>query len=92
MRAKVLRFYSMSPSAYAKLNVKYRDELWEAITVIEAQQFLMQMQLAIVPNMKRDAREKLHKTYAKMAFPRDLGEKRSVTMEEIQRRLAKVRV
>ena len=42
---------------------------FDAITVIEAQNMLISMQVADYPNMKRDDRSRLHREIHKKAYP-----------------------
>jgi hypothetical protein len=44
-------------------------EYYESITVIEAQERLVEMNLADYPSMKKEARQKLFRQMRKMAYP-----------------------
>jgi len=43
----------------------------EAITVIEAQEMLLQMQISDYPNMKSDGRRTFHKKIFNLAYPKN---------------------
>lgn len=48
------------------------DEFWEAITVIEAQQALLAMQIGDYPHLKKDDRSKMSKSISRQAHPRGI--------------------
>lgn len=43
---------------------------WEAITVLEAQDCLVQLEIMDFPNMKQNKRQQIYKKYKKYAYPR----------------------
>jgi len=43
--------------------------LWEAITQIEAEQVLIQLQVESWPHMKQSSRDKWHRQLSKQAYP-----------------------
>lgn len=45
------------------------NDLWEAITVIEAQEILTALRVADWPNMKQDARRGFHRKLMSKAYP-----------------------
>jgi len=45
------------------------DSYWRAITVIEAQDLLLQMRIADWPNMKKHDRSKFHRSIHRSAYP-----------------------
>lgn len=60
---------------------------WEAITMIEAQAALVKFTSADYPNMKKQDREKLHRSVTKQAYiPEDPKE---ISMEEFAQRLTR---
>lgn len=45
------------------------NDLWEAITVIEAQEILTQLRIADWPNMKKSERTTFHRKLISKAYP-----------------------
>ena len=58
---------------------------WEAITMIEAQNLLMEMKVGDFPNMKKEDRGRLHRSLYKQAYPESAEQ--SVTTASIAQRL-----
>lgn len=69
MIAKVSHFYSISPTEVEFLPYYKLNQLWEMITMIEAQNLLGQLVLFDWPNMDKNKREKAHKKLYKLAYP-----------------------
>ena len=64
------------------------NRLWEAITIIEAREMILQMTIADWPNLKKQARLRKIRELHKMAFPATYNrEKKYITPEQLQRRL-----
>jgi len=59
------------------------ESLWQAITVIEAQEQLKQMSIADWPNMKKQQRSKIHKELFKQAYPSEIRKKNYITPEDL---------
>lgn len=60
------------------------NEYWEAITFLEAQEHLLDIQASVFPHMKKEARVRTHKDIAKMAKPKLYdGPPEEVTIEKI---------
>lgn len=57
--------------------------MWEAITVIEAQEQLKNMTLMDWPNLKKAQRTKLHKELCKNAYPSEIRKKNYISPEEL---------
>lgn len=62
------------------------DGYWKAITVIEAQDVLVKLQIADYPHLKKKDHVEVHKRYHKMAYPK-MHEKETLTTEELFERL-----
>jgi len=63
--------------------------LWQAITVIEAQEQLKQMSVADWPNMKKQQRSKVHKELFSKAYPSEVRKKNYITPEQLQKVLGR---
>jgi len=60
---------------------------WHAITIIEAQNVLVQFQIADYPHQKKDVRSKLHREFHKMAYPKTHEATETLTVEQLGQRL-----
>ncbi|MBO9668519.1 MAG: hypothetical protein J7501_17105 [Bdellovibrio sp.] len=68
--AKILWFYpGISLSQYGKLDLQTLSDLWESITIIEAQQMINQQKVVMAPKMKAKAREEFIRSLHEKAFP-----------------------
>lgn len=63
--------------------------MWQAITVIEAQEQLKKLNVADWPNMKKAARTKMHKELFSKAYPREIKKKNYITAEQLQKVLGR---
>jgi hypothetical protein len=63
--------------------------MWNAITVIEAQEQLKAMTVADWPNMKQSQRTKLHKDLHDQAYPNNLQKKNFISIDELQKVLGR---
>ena len=63
--------------------------MWESITVIEAQEQLKMFTVSDWPNMKKQAKQKLHKDLFRKAYPSNLKQKNYVTLTDLQKALGK---
>lgn len=82
--AKLVRFYSISPSELFLLDLDLFEELYQWIEPLESQENLAALKLTDYPYMKKEARAKLHKDLYRQAFPKILrGEAKALTAEEI---------
>lgn len=59
--------------------------------MLEAQEFLVNMKLFMVPHMKDEERQKLHRKQYRLAFPQLFEKPVILTTEQIKQRLAKGR-
>jgi hypothetical protein len=71
MKAKTARFYGWSYSQIEKMPVSLFYKYYEAITVIESQEILLQMQVSDYPQMKQESRKSFHKKIFNLAYPRN---------------------
>ena len=62
------------------------NKMWQAITVIEAQEQLKLLNALDWPNMKKENRTKLHKELSKLAYP-DSKVKKSITTKDLSKLL-----
>lgn len=63
---------------------------WQAVTVLEARQYLLQIDVSSFPHMTKDGQEKIHRNLHTMAYPERYETPRSMTESEVQRMLAGV--
>lgn len=63
--------------------------MWQAITVIEAQEQLKMFDALDWPNLKKNERQKKHKNLSKLAFPNDIIQKKYITAQDLQRVLGR---
>lgn len=63
--------------------------MWQAITVIEAQEQLKKLNVADWPNMNKTARTKMHKELFSKAYPREIKKKNYITPEQLQKVLGR---
>lgn len=67
-----------------------QETFWQAITVIEAQEALVQMDVANFPWVKGEDREKIHKRYHKLAYPKIHNPSEVISTEEAVKKLNEV--
>lgn len=60
------------------------DKMWEAITMIEAQEQLKQLSVMDWPNMKKDKRQKMHKELHRQAYPKSMTAKNYITIDDLK--------
>jgi hypothetical protein len=63
--------------------------MWQAVTVIEAQEQLKMFNVLDWPNMKNEKRKKAHKDLFKLAYPSEIKTKNSVSPQDLQRLLGR---
>ena len=56
---------------------------WQGITIIEAQNSLIELSIASYPYMKRNAQQKMHKEFHAQAFPKVHDTSRVLTTKEL---------
>lgn len=59
--------------------------MWEAITMIEAQEQLKLLSALDWPHMKRQQRQKLHKELYNKAYPSNILKRKKITIEDLKR-------
>ena len=72
--AKLMRFYGLGLDEAWNLECEAAEMLWKAITVIEAQDALTQVQIVSYPESTKQSQDNFHRSMHKMAFP-DIYEK-----------------
>lgn len=77
MRAKLARFYSWTHHYIENLEWDTALEYYEAITVVEAQEKLVDMNLSDYPHMKGDGRKSFYRKMRNMAYPKELQKETS---------------
>lgn len=65
----MIRFYGMSKSEVESMTLDEFSMYWEAITILEAQESLLNMNVAAYPMMKKEEAKKFHKDVFIKAFP-----------------------
>jgi len=63
------RFYGWTPADIDSLDIDTADRYWRAITVIEAQDILLQLRIADWPYLKKNPRSSFHRQMHKLAYP-----------------------
>lgn len=69
------RFYGWTPDYVENMDYGKALEYWQAITTIEAQDFLISLEVSDWPNMKDQQRKKLHRERYAQAKIEDSVEK-----------------
>lgn len=59
--------------------------LWDNITLIEAQEQLKMLTALDWPDMKKTARQKMHKELFNKAYPTEIRKKNYVTLKDLQK-------
>jgi hypothetical protein len=86
MICKLARFYpSYKVQELGQLPKKTLDAMWEAITIIEAQEQLKLLTALDWQNMKKEQRAKTHRELFRQAYPSSIKEKNYVSVEDLQR-------
>jgi hypothetical protein len=80
MKAKVAKFYGWNDSEINNLSYPVFMQYYEAITVIEAQECLVAMNIQDYPRMKKEGRKKFYRSVRKAAYPESL--KKPMEFEE----------
>ena len=65
-----------------------QDAYWQAITIIEAQEILIQLRIADYPDMKPESRKKTHREFHRMAYPRTHDSSEVMTTEQLARKIS----
>ena len=86
------RFYSWSPGEILDLDFDEFELFYQAIDPLEAQEFLMQLKVMDWPNMKDNARQKLHAQMRNVAYANSkvgASKKTKVSNEDLAKILSK---
>lgn len=82
------RFYGYLPHEIENLDIETFNDLWLAITTIEAQEQLLAIQAAGFSSMKESTRKKVEKDLRKQAELSIDENKKEVTMKDLGKILA----
>ena len=74
-------FYGWKLQDIYDLTIDQFESFWQAITPIEAQDMLTQFTILDWPNMKKEARQSLHRKIHKQAFPKTHDPKQDTTKD-----------
>ena len=88
MCAKLAHFYGWTPDIIDNIDEDTAYKYWEAITVIEAQDTMIQMRIADYPMMKTHQRRDFHRSMVKKAYPKTFDpDRKPLTTEQLAERL-----
>lgn len=76
-RAKLAQTYGWTHQEIMSMPYVRAVEYYEAVTVIEAQQCLVEMNVSDYPRMNGDSRRKFHREMKKKAYPQGLQQEMS---------------
>lgn len=89
--AKLAYFYKIEPKKLLEdYDIDEIEYLWQAITVIEAQEMLKDLTVARSPNYKKNDFNKLHKDLSKKAYPDTFKSDRRVSTTDLAKALGKM--
>lgn len=80
-----MRFYGLGLGEVRNMDSEDEEMLWQAITVIEAQDALVQIKNNSFHRMKRNEQERYHRRLHRKAYPDDYAEPVTVTPQSIAR-------
>lgn len=84
-RAKLASFYGWTHHYINELEWDTALEYYEAITVIECQENLVDMNITDYPRMKSDGRKDFYRKMRKLAYPQSL--QKEISFEEFAKKL-----
>jgi len=84
-RAKLAQFYGWTHHYIEELDYGTALEYYEAITVIESRDRMVDMNIVDYPHLKNDARRNMHREFKKLANPKEL--QREMSFEEFAKRM-----
>ena len=70
--ASLARFYGWTHEEIQGMDYAVAVKYWKAINVIQAREYLVNMNVQDYPRMKKDARKQFYKDMRKQAYPRHL--------------------
>lgn len=85
MRAKLASFYGWTHHYISSLSWSTALEYYEAITVIEAQNNLVEMNVGDYPRMKKDQRASFYKQMRTLAYPKTM--QKEMSFEDFAKKL-----
>lgn len=81
-RAKLASFYGWTHEYILGMSNDVALEYYEAITVIDAQDRMVDMNMADYPNMKKESRKKFFRQMRKQAYPTSLYKPKEMDFDE----------
>lgn len=90
MKAKLAFFYGFSFSEIETMPIVDANMFYRAITVIEAQEMMKQVQVSSFPKMKKESQEKLHRALHKQAYPEAYSTQKAVSSEDMAKMLSRM--
>lgn len=84
-RAKLASFYGWTHHYIEDLEYDVALEYYEAITPIEAQVNLVEMNISDYPQMKKDGRQKVFRQMRKLAYPQGL--QKEISFEDLVKKV-----
>lgn len=82
---KLSHFYKIEPLKLMEYPKGTLDVMWEAVTVIEAQDQLKLLTALDWPNLKKNKRQEVHRDLFRKAYPSSMSRKNYVSVEDLQR-------
>ena len=79
------RFYGWTLAEVLALDIDTFEQMWLAVTTLEAREMLNQMTANDWPKMKESARKKLHSELSKEAYPASLKPTKVISNAELAR-------
>lgn len=80
-----MRFYGMSLAEVDGLTNEANEMLWQAVTIVEAQETLVNMKVSSFPHMKKEDIDKTHRSIHRLAFPAIYEKPVEITPEHFAR-------
>jgi hypothetical protein len=81
-------FYGWSQDQLFALDVDECESYWQSITVIEAQQALLNITTQNWSNISKKEREKIHRNLHKKAYPKTFVENKQAIPDDLKRALS----
>ena len=66
------------------MTVEDCEDLWNSITVIEAQQTLVNITVSMWANMSKSDRQKIHRSLHRQAYPDSFETAKEISTEQLQ--------
>lgn len=84
-KARLAKTYGWTDAVINEMSYSAALDYYNAVTVLDAEDRLMDFQVAAYPHLQKNARSKLHRTVSKAARPKEL--QREVSFEELYERM-----